>query len=108
WPRLIVPAIEAVDSIGDVSIRKERSSTMLPDALANRPVPPVMMWVSVTTKNGGGGATTCPVVVVMIWSPLAAVHTAVPDAVAAGGGVTVNSEVNVNRPRWVASPVPVS
>ena len=78
---------------------------MLPDAPANRPVPPVMMWVSVTTKNGGGGATTCPVVVVMIWSPLAAVHTAVPEAVAAG--VTVNSEVNLNRPRWVASPVPM-
>jgi hypothetical protein len=40
--RLIVPLIEAVDSIGYVPTRKERSSTMLPEVWANRPVPPVM------------------------------------------------------------------
>jgi hypothetical protein len=42
---------------------------------------------------------------VKISSPLAAVQVAVPDALG-GGLVTVNSEVNVNRRRWVASPVP--
>ena len=82
----------------------ERSTMMLPEVPANRPVPPVMVWVSTTAKTGNV-TTPCPIRVVKISSPLAAVHVAVPDALG-GGLVTVNSEVNVNRPRWVASPVP--
>jgi hypothetical protein len=101
--KLIVPLIEADDSTGYVRTSSERSSTMLPETVANRPVPPVMMWVSVILRIGNT-RTARPPVFVKIWSPFSAVHTAVPDAVSSDS-LTVNCEVNVNRPRWVASPV---
>ena len=104
WPeaRLIVPVSDA-DEIMVWRLR-ERSTMMLPAVPANRPLPPVTVWVS-TTAKAGNVTTPCPMRVVKISSPLAAVQVAVPDALG-GGLVTVNSEVNVNRPRWVASPVP--
>ena len=86
---------------------RERSRMLVPDAPTNRPVPPVMVWVS-TIAAMGKVTTARPVVLVKSWSPLAAVHVAVPDAVApvVVALTTVNCEVSVNRPRWVALPVP--
>ena len=73
----------------------------LPDALANRPVPPVMVWVSVNVMVGG---TALPDLLKLVnnLSPLAAVHVLVPKLPVAA---SVQSAVTVNRPRWVALPV---
>ena len=49
----------------------------VPEAVANRPVPPVMVWVSVNVMVGGAG-TPDLVKLVRNSSPLAAVHVLVP------------------------------
>ena len=74
----------------------------VPEALANRPVPPVMVWVSVNVVVGGT-KTPCLVKLVDNSSPLAAVHVLLVSI--APAVVTVQSAVTVNRPRWVALPV---
>ena len=84
----------------------ERATTILPEASANRPVPPVMVWVSVIVAVGNA-MTACPADVVKILSPLAAVHMAVPLPIPVVVS-TVKSEVSLNRPNCVASPVPTS
>ncbi len=85
----------------------ERWTMSVPEASANRPVPLVMVCVS-TIAAVGNVTTARPLTVVEISSPFAAVHVAVPDAVLTGGGITVNADTRVNRPRCVASPLPLS
>ena len=85
----------------------ERWTMSVPEASMNRPVPPVMEYVS-TIAAVGNVTTARPLTVVEISSPLAAVHVAVPDAVLTGGGMTVNTDTRVNRPRCVALPSPLS
>ena len=41
----------------------EREMFMVPDASANRPVPPVMVWVSVITTVGNTTMSPCPTTV---------------------------------------------
>src|SRR5688572_4393346 len=66
-PRLIVPVIEPDEiSVGMLSVR---AMTILPEASANRPVPPVMVWVSVIVAMGNV-ITPSPADVVKIWSLL--------------------------------------
>jgi len=74
-----------------------------PDASANRPVPPTIECLSAIETVGNTTMSPCPTTFTKIWSPLAAVQVAVPVAFPA---VTVKSALRVNRPRWVAFPVP--
>jgi hypothetical protein len=78
---------------------------MVPDASANRPVPPVMVWVSVIVTVGNTTMSPCPTTLTRIWSPFAAVQVAVPVAFPVAV-MTVKSALRVNRPRCVALPVP--
>ena len=88
-----------------VTMSAERSMVIFPDASANRPVPPVMVWVSVIVTVGNTTMSPCPTTLTRIWSPFAAVQVAVPVAFPVAL-VTVKSALRVNRPRCVAVPVP--
>ena len=68
----------------------ERSMVMAPEASANRPVPPVMVWVSVIVTVGNTTMSPCPTTLTRSWSPFAAVQMAVP--VADHGEVGTESE----------------
>ena len=105
WPRLIVPLISADEA--SVCRLITRWTMMVPETLANRPVPPVISWVSVVVTVGNVTIPS-PITFVKISSSFAAVHVAVPDAVAVGGtpGVTSNADVKVKRPKCVAWPLP--
>ena len=88
-----------------VRMSAERSMVMVPDASANRPVPPVMVWVSVIVTVGNTTMSPCPTRLTRISSPFAAVHKAVPVAFPVAM-MTVKSALRVNRPRCEALPVP--
>ena len=81
-----------------VTMLAEREMRMVPDALANRPVPPVMVWVSAIVTVGNTKMSPCPTTLATISSPLAAVHVAVPVAFPVAR-VTVKSALRANRPR---------
>jgi hypothetical protein len=88
-----------------VTMSAERSMVIFPDASANRPVPPVMVWVSVIVTVGNTTMSPCPTTLTRIWSPFAAIQVAVPVAFPVAL-ITVKSALRVNRPRCVAVPVP--
>ena len=79
----------------------------LPVAPANRPVPPVIVTVStIEAIPGVAVGVPNPVNEALRVSPLAAVNSKVPTAIA---GVVARftrcGPVSVNRPRWVVFPV---
>ena len=84
-----------------------RSTMKLPVAPANRPVPPVIVAVStIEAIPGVAVGVPMPVNEALRVSPLAAVNSKVPTAVAGvPARFTRCRPVRINRPRWVAFPV---
>ena len=92
--------------VADVTMLCRRSTVKLPWAPVNRPVPPVMVLISVTLRRSGiSDSSADETTVVSMWSPLAAIQRADPVAVRFAR-FTVRTWVNENSPRWV--PVPVA
>jgi hypothetical protein len=105
-PKLIVPVNEPELCV--VVWLNTRSTTTLPDALTNRPVPPVMSRCSVIESVPGvGPGRACPVLVPIMVSPLAATNVKSPTPLIIVMVSTTPFIRNVYLPRCVAVPVAV-
>ena len=92
-----------------------RSTIKVPWAPANRPVPPVMVWISVIPKKTSprpgqaGGAFVGPpkaVNVVSMVSPFSAIQWTDPVADPSTTFIALSC-VNEKSPRWVPVPMPL-